>query len=276
MSALDRVRAEVGRVHLASPPPRLPDRGADGVDDVGLGHRCSSSVGLQDRARDAAAVKGGVAPAAGERPRPLQVQVQVVLGRVADRAVALQRAPRPRARRRRRRAPWPSRRATRASGSPSASEYAARYTSGRANSSAMRASARWCFTAWNEPIGTPNCWRSFTYSTVISSMRSAEPAQLRGGAAHAAVEARASTAPASIGVGRRRCTSNSRRAPSTDGCGDERRPSSRIEPAGGGDDDVGGVGPRHERVRRRATVTSARPSSGTPNAAVSTIGSGTA
>ena len=37
-----------------------------------------------------------------------------------------------------------------------ATEYAARATSGRANSSAVRASARWCFTAWNEPIGAPN------------------------------------------------------------------------------------------------------------------------
>ena len=39
----DRVGAEIGRVHLASPPPRLPDGRAHGVDDVGLGHGGSSS-----------------------------------------------------------------------------------------------------------------------------------------------------------------------------------------------------------------------------------------
>src|SRR3954469_19128240 len=39
----------------------------------------------------------------------------------------------------------------------------------------MRTSARWCFTAWNDPIGAPNCFRSVTYSTLISSMRRARP-----------------------------------------------------------------------------------------------------
>ena len=39
---------------------------------------------------------------------------------------------------------------------------AARRTAGRAKASSLSASARWCFTAWNEPIGTPNCSRCFT------------------------------------------------------------------------------------------------------------------
>ena len=81
------------------------------------------------------------------------LEVEVVLERVADGAVALERLAggehggvgglrlghrdvdrRVRARR-------------------SATDQAARYTRGRANSSAMRASARWCFTAWKLPIG---------------------------------------------------------------------------------------------------------------------------
>ncbi len=36
-------------------------------------------------------------------------------------------------------------------------------------------SAHRCFTAWNEPIGRPNCTRSFAYSTAISSARDAPP-----------------------------------------------------------------------------------------------------
>src|SRR5665213_1081520 len=39
----------------------------------------------------------------------------------------------------------------------------------------MRALARWCLIAWNEPIGTPNWRRSLAYSAVRSSMRWASP-----------------------------------------------------------------------------------------------------
>ena len=28
-----------------------------------------------------------------------------------------------------------------------------------------------CLTAWNDPIGTPNWWRSLAYSTVMSRIR---------------------------------------------------------------------------------------------------------
>ena len=46
---------------------------------------CSSDL------RDAGAVPTGVAPGCGERPGPLHPEVEVVLVRVTDRAVALQR-----------------------------------------------------------------------------------------------------------------------------------------------------------------------------------------
>ena len=46
---------------------------------------------------------------------------------------------------------------------------------GRANSSATRASARWCLTAWKLPMGRPNWWRSLAYAAVMASIRSARP-----------------------------------------------------------------------------------------------------
>ncbi len=41
--------------------------------------------------------------------------------------------------------------------------------------SATYMSTALCLTAWNEPIGTPNWWRSLTYSTVMSRMRCDAP-----------------------------------------------------------------------------------------------------
>ncbi len=38
-----------------------------------------------------------------------------------------------------------------------ASDQAARYTAGAANSTASSAEAKWCFTAWKPPIDWPNC-----------------------------------------------------------------------------------------------------------------------
>ena len=58
---LDDVRAEIGRVHLAEPAAPLADRGADGVDDVGLGHgvllvsRCGYRIARATRSRCQAA-----------------------------------------------------------------------------------------------------------------------------------------------------------------------------------------------------------------------------
>ena len=166
ISAEIDVRAEVGRVHLAQPAAAPADRRAHGVDDVGLGHRCSCRLGVRSvasRIARATSSRCQVASpqARGEGPDPLHPEVQVVLERVADRAVALQRVAGreraasaaaalaiatcdPRGRDRRRRA---SRRpGTRA---------------GAANSSAIRTSASLCLIAWNEPIGTPN-WRRST------------------------------------------------------------------------------------------------------------------
>ncbi|CAB4752135.1 unannotated protein [freshwater metagenome] len=37
--------------------------------------------------------------------------------------------------------------------------------------------AQWCFTAWNEPTLRPNCSRSPTYATVISTTRSSPPTE---------------------------------------------------------------------------------------------------
>ena len=71
-----------------SPPLRFPTGRAHGVDDVSLVHRRAM---LKDGRGDPAPVQAPVAHRTGQRPRPLHVEVQVVLGRVADRAVALQR-----------------------------------------------------------------------------------------------------------------------------------------------------------------------------------------
>src|SRR5262249_24195390 len=74
----------------ATGPPRRPTglRTASMMYASGIG---PPWVDSEDRAADAAGVEGAVAPAAGERPRPLHVEVQVVLGGVPDRAVALER-----------------------------------------------------------------------------------------------------------------------------------------------------------------------------------------
>ena len=42
-------------------------------------------------------------------------------------------------------------------------------------STSTRASASMCLTAWNDPMGLPNCTRSLAYSTVMDSTRSAAP-----------------------------------------------------------------------------------------------------
>src|SRR5439155_1420081 len=45
----------------------------------------------------------------------------------------------------------------------------------RAASSSTAISAHLCLTAWNPPMGRPNCSRSFAYWTVMSSSRCATP-----------------------------------------------------------------------------------------------------
>ncbi len=71
----------------ARPPLRLPtgERTASTMYASLMGRR------LEDGRADPVPVEASVAHAASERPRPLHVEVQVVFGGVADRAVALQR-----------------------------------------------------------------------------------------------------------------------------------------------------------------------------------------
>ena len=120
-SAVDRVGAEVGGVDR--PPARRPacPRGC------GRRRRCRprASLLLTGVGVTGSRVRHGPGarrrrPTCGKRPCPLHPEVQVVLGRVADGAVAPAAPSGRRAWRRRTRAPWPSTRATRRSGSPSA------------------------------------------------------------------------------------------------------------------------------------------------------------
>ena len=81
--------------------PGLPDGRADGVDDVGLRHGgCSGSSQVRSCIRCRGLGRHGHGarrrrPRHGRAPGPLQEQVQVVLDRVADGAVALERLARP-------------------------------------------------------------------------------------------------------------------------------------------------------------------------------------
>ena len=56
-------------------------------------------------------------------------------------------------------------------------------------------SAQRCFTAWNDPIGLPNCTRSLAWATLISSTRAAAPSD----SADVAAAPRSSRAAASSG-----------------------------------------------------------------------------
>ena len=161
------VGAEVGRVHLAQAAAALADGRADGVDDVGLGHggAPSSDVGrvlAEDRGR---ADRGSRCQAASPQlPQPAPTPASSTGAGRARRSSRSRRGTAAPGGRRARAAsaagPWPSSTCSAASGSPVASEYAARYTSGAGELERERTSARWCLTAWNEPIGTPNCLRS--------------------------------------------------------------------------------------------------------------------
>ena len=50
---------------------------------------------------------------------------------------------------------------------------------GRANSTRTSASARWCFTAWNDPMGFPNCDRSWAYCAAMAIEPVGHPHQHR-------------------------------------------------------------------------------------------------
>ena len=64
-----------------------------------------------------------------------------------------------------------------ASASSAPMHHAAQYTVERIPSTSTSMSAQRCFTAWNEPIGRPNCTRSLAYSTAIPSARWAPPSR---------------------------------------------------------------------------------------------------
>ena len=194
-------------------------------------------------------MKPRVAPAAGERPRALQVEVQVVLGRVADRAVALERGPARSRARPRRPWPWPSRRARSCRDRrPRSKPRPGTRAGGRTRARCAR-SARWCFTAWNEPTGTPNCRRSCHVVGRHLEHAICQPALLGGDSAHAAVVGGEHS--------RRRRPAPACPAPRTGG--GRRRPTAaatsstplRSKRPGRGEDHVGGVGPRHPVLARR-------------------------
>ena len=98
-----------------------------------------------------------------------------------------------------------------------------------------------------------------------------EPALLRGGAEHAAVERGGESPATGCGVP---VTSNSRRAPSTDACGVSVAVAGSNRPAAV--KTTSAVSAQGTSACAPATTTVGSPSSGTPAAAVSTIGSGTA
>jgi hypothetical protein len=62
-----------------------------------------------------------------------------------------------------------------AAGAPAESSHAACHVVSRTASTSTYASASRCVTAWNDPIGRPNCTRFRAYSAVSSSARSITP-----------------------------------------------------------------------------------------------------
>ena len=219
-------------------------------------------------------MESAVAPAARERPRPLQVEVQVVLGRVADRTVALECGATRLQGPRRRPWPWPSTRAAPRRDRRPRSTRRLGTRADAANSRPMRALARWCLTAWNDPTGTPNCLRSARSRP--SSRACGRPTRIAGRRFRRRRD-RGPRAPLPRSPRRVRA------------CPEPRRGAGHRRPTG-----AGPARPRRGRYRPpvvkitsavsahgthgspAATVRSVRPSSGTPKAAVSTMGSGTA
>ena len=82
-------------------------------------------------------------------------------------------------------------------GSSSVRQRAAKYPSARARSTSRYMSANLCFTAWNEPIGTPNWWRSFTCPRSRSRIRWQAPTVVSATAVEASSRARRSATDAS-------------------------------------------------------------------------------
>ena len=121
-------------------------------------------------------------------------------------------------------------------------------------STSTRASASMCLTAWNEPMGLPNCTRSLAYCTVSARTWSAAPSisALASVAARSTSSAAASSPPRNrAGVPSKDRTPSSRvRSMAGSGAG---RPSvaqvDPVDPAGG--QDHGDVGRGRVGDRRR-------------------------
>ena len=109
--------------------------------------------------------------------------------------------------------------ATEASGSFAPMHHAAQYTVERMPSTSTSMSAQRCLTAWNDPIGRPNCTRSFAYSTAISSARAAPPSK----------SAAAKVAPRSMSRSRSEASPILRAWPRSNGS----QPSSRVRSIAG-------------------------------------------
>ena len=179
LSCWREVVDELARVGRGPARPRAAARTSSAA-----GHRPRPrprcGPGRARRRRRAASCSGG---------GPLQVEVGVVLPRVADAAEHLDAvlgAPERRPRwpaRPRRPGPRPS-----PASSPSSNARAASHTAARAASRATSMSAQRCFTAWNCPIGRPNCTRTWAYSAAVvdapvgdADRHGARPAPRRGG-----------------------------------------------------------------------------------------------
>ena len=133
---------------------------------------------LRSRARRSAPARGyrAVPKLCFEHPRALEEVVRRHLPGEAHAAEDLHRgAPVGDARPRRRAASPCSRRSWRRRPRSSSKIAAAAYVALRASSTRTYMSASRCLTAWNEPIGTPNCWRSSAYADATSSAPCATP-----------------------------------------------------------------------------------------------------
>ena len=234
---------------------------------------------------DAVAVPGGVAPGAGQGPGALQEEVQVVLDRVADGAVALERLAADELGGVGRHRLGHRHVAARASASSWASDHAARCTAGRANSSARAASARWCFTAWNSRSARR------TAGARSRSRRSGRASPGRGRRAARRCRARPRSSGQLDGGGvvgderrrrRRGSTGAARRPRSTVSTGVERRPSARSTTHERRAARAAAAGRRRPRTARSApprsvaTMPAPRAEQRRRDHAVSTIGSGSA
>ena len=188
----------------------------------------------------AGAADRGRAPGVAQGAGLAEPQRQVVLVRVADRAVQLEGGPRRRVRRL-------ARRDLRGGdlGPGAMRQRAAPYSSGRANSSPISMSASWCLHRLEgADRRAPNWVRCLTYATVRSSSASPAPR------ACAAV-ARAAQSPARAAA-----------------AGDGRRPAASSSPPGRGrGEPAGGVeGGAHRAVPRRSASRSSSPRTATETA----------